>query len=199
MSPIEVSTKPTQLQLDERAKESEDLLVRIGTAVGKYWICKRTPGHAVEAMECIGGSGVMEECILPRLFRESPINAIWEGSGNVQCLDMLRAIRKTPGSVDAFVAEIERARGLDARLDRFMDATIAALADAEGLEYRARRVVERMALALGGAILVGDGDAAVAEAFCASRLAEGAAGWLYGNLPTGLDCRSILDRGMPTA
>ncbi|HYD96134.1 MAG TPA: acyl-CoA dehydrogenase family protein, partial [Noviherbaspirillum sp.] len=91
--------------------ESEKLLVRIGTAVGKYWICKRTPGHAYEAMECIGGSGVMEDSIMPRLFRESPVNSIWEGSGNVQCLDMLRAMQREPGSVETYMAEVKRAAG----------------------------------------------------------------------------------------
>jgi hypothetical protein len=88
--------------MDHRADRHEDLLVRLVTAVGKYWICKRTPGHAYEAMECIGGSGVMEDSPFPRLFRESPVNAIWEGSGNVQCLDVLRAMQKTPAVVEAF-------------------------------------------------------------------------------------------------
>jgi hypothetical protein len=88
--------------MDHRADPHEDLLVRLVTAVGKYWICKRTPNHAYESMECIGGSGVMEDSPFPRLFRESPVNAIWEGSGNVQCLDVLRAMQKTPAVVEAF-------------------------------------------------------------------------------------------------
>ena len=104
--------------MDHRADEHEDLLVRLVTAVGKYWICKRTPNHAYEAMECIGGSGVMEDSMMPRLFRESPVNAIWEGSGNVQCLDVLRALSKTPAVVDAFFAEVGQARGAHAALDR---------------------------------------------------------------------------------
>jgi putative acyl-CoA dehydrogenase len=185
--------------LDGREDEYEDRLVRIGTAVGKYWICKRTAGHAVEAMECIGGSGVMEECIMPRLFRESPINAIWEGSGNVQCLDVLRAMRRTPGAVETFLEEVDAARGGDARLDRFLDATAAELRDEEGIEYRARRVVERMALAIQGALLVRFGAAAVADAFCASRLAGDASGHLHGELPPGIDCGAILERAMPAS
>src|SRR3990167_3976245 len=95
--------------LDHRDDRHEDLLVRLVTAVGKYWICKRTPGHAYEAMECIGGSGVMEDCIMPRLFRESPVNSIWEGSGNVQCLDMLRVMRRNQGSVETYMAEVQKA------------------------------------------------------------------------------------------
>lgn len=186
--------------LDRRHDDAaEDALVRIGTAVGKYWICKRTAGHAYEAMECIGGSGVMEECIMPRLFRESPINAIWEGSGNVQCLDVLRAMRRDADTVDAFRAELETARGGDARLDRFMDGLEHELRNPEDLEYRARRVVERMALALEGSLLVRFGAPAVADAFCASRLSSGGTGWLYGELPPGLDCRAILDRATPPA
>jgi putative acyl-CoA dehydrogenase len=96
--------------MDNRAERHEDLLVRLCTAIGKYWICKRTPNHAYEAMECIGGSGVMEDSPFPRLFRESPVNAIWEGSGNVQCLDVLRAMKKTPEVVDAFFLEVAKAR-----------------------------------------------------------------------------------------
>ncbi|MHA7838554.1 MAG: acyl-CoA dehydrogenase family protein, partial [bacterium] len=184
--------------LDRRNDEGEDALVRIGTAVGKYWICKRTPGHTYEAMECIGGSGVMEECIMPRLFRESPINAIWEGSGNVQCLDVLRAMRREPFTVEAFRAEVGRAKGSDERLDRFVDGLERELRDPEDLEYRARRVVEKMALALEGSLLVRFGAPAVAEAFCASRLGESGRGWLYGDLPPGVDCRAIIDRAMPS-
>lgn len=183
--------------LDRREDESEDLLVRIGTAIGKYWICKRTPGHAYEAMESIGGSGVMEDSIMPRLFRESPVNAIWEGSGNVQCLDMLRAARRTPGTLDVFHGEVEQARGSDARLDRFLDSLADELRDPEGVEYRARHLVGKMALALEGSLLVRFGASAVADAFCASRLAEGARGWLYGDLPPGVDCEAIIERATP--
>jgi putative acyl-CoA dehydrogenase len=183
--------------LDRRDEESEDLLVRIGTAVGKYWICKRTPGHAYEAMECIGGSGVMEDCIMPRLFRESPINAIWEGSGNVQCLDMLRAMRRNKHSLEVFLGEVEQARGGDPRLDHLIDSLSTELRDQEGIEYRARHVVGKMALAFEGSLLVRFGATAVADAFCASRLADDATGWLYGGLPRGVDCESIIERAAP--
>ncbi len=184
--------------LDRReADESEGLLVRIGTSVGKYWICKRTPGHAYEAMECIGGPGVMEDSIMPRLFRESPINAIWEGSGNVQCLDMLRAMRRNKGSLEVFLGELEQARGGDARLDRFIDSLAEELHNPEGIEYRARHVVGKMALAFSGSLLVRSGASAVADAFCASRLSGEARGWLYGDLPRGVDCEAILERATP--
>lgn len=183
--------------LDNQQDEHEQLLMRIGTAVGKYWICKRTPGHAYEAMECIGGSGVMEESIFPRLYREAPVNAIWEGSGNVQCLDMIRAIQRTPGSLDAFMKEVGKAQGKDARLDTFVESLQADFADLATLEYRARRVVEKMALALQGSLLLQYGDAAVAEGFCASRLTSNNAGWVYGTLPEGIDCKAIIERAMP--
>jgi len=178
-------------------EESEKLLMRIGTAVGKYWICKRTPGHAYEAMECIGGSGVMEDSIMPRLFRESPVNAIWEGSGNVQCLDMLRAMQREPASLDAFMREVQGAAGANRHLDRFVALLGRELADRDDIEYRARTVVEKMALALQGSLLVRHGHAAVADAFCASRLAGQSSGLVYGNLPRGVDCAAIIRRATP--
>jgi putative acyl-CoA dehydrogenase len=177
--------------------EAEKLLVRMGTAVGKYWICKRTPGHAYEAMECIGGSGVMEDCIMPRLFRESPVNSIWEGSGNVQCLDMLRAMSRSPGSVETLMAEVQAAAGSDQRLDHFVAQLGRELADTADIEYRARTVVEKMALALQGSLLVRYGNPAVADAFCASRLSAQNSGLAYGNLPRGVDCAAIIKRATP--
>jgi len=185
--------------LDHRDDPHEDLLVRLVTAVGKYWICKRTPNHAYEAMECIGGSGVMEDSPFPRLFREAPVNAIWEGSGNVQCLDVLRAMQKTPAVVPAFLAELARARGANAAFDRHVDAFqrdyLAAGAQAD-LEYRARDMVDRMALAIQAALLIQHAPAAVSDAFCASRL--GAQGHhQVGALPTGLDLGAVLARAQP--
>ena len=179
------------------ASEHDKLLVRVGTAVGKYWICKRTPAHAYEAMECIGGSGVMEDCIMPRLFRESPVNSIWEGSGNVQCLDMLRAMSRSPGSVDAFMTEAQSAAGADRRLDAYVAQLGVELTDRSDIEYRARGVVEKMALALQGALLVRHGNAAVADAFCASRLGGNSSGLTFGNLPRGVDCAAIIERATP--
>ena len=179
------------------ASEQEKMLVRVGTAIGKYWICKRTPAHAVEAMECIGGSGVMEDWIMPRLFRESPVNSIWEGSGNVQCLDMLRAMSRNPGSVEAYMDEVKAAAGADRRLDQYVSNLGRELKDAEDIEYRARRVVEKMALALQGSLLVRYGNMAVADAFCAARLGGDTSGLTFGALPRGVDCAAIIQRAAP--
>ena len=184
--------------LDHRDDPHEELLARLCTPVGKYWICKRTPQHAYEAMECIGGSGVMEDGPMPRLFRESPVNAIWEGSGNVQCLDVLRAMRKTPEVVDAFFAEVARARGANARLDRWLDALRRDLADHGEAEYRARDLVDRMALALQAALLLQHAPHGVGDAYCASRLADGGQRH-YGTLPRGVDCAALIERATPRA
>jgi len=173
--------------------EAERLLLRIGTAVGKYWNCKRVPGHAYEAMECIGGSGVMETTIMPRLYREAPVNAIWEGSGNVQCLDVLRAIRKTPETLAVFLAEVGRASGQNALLDRQLRDLKQGLGDLENAPYRARALVEAMALSWQASLLIRFGSPAVADAFCATRLGA-ASGRLYGSLPTGTDCRAMMRR-----
>jgi putative acyl-CoA dehydrogenase len=182
--------------LDHRDDRHEDLLVRLCTAVGKYWICKRTPNLTYEAMECIGGSGVMEDGPFPRLFRESPVNAIWEGSGNVQCLDVLRAMQKTPEVVGAFFSELAKAKGANAALDRWAGALQLEFRDPADLEYRARDVVDRMALALQAALLVQHAPAFVADAFVASRL--GSAGHHnFGALPRGVDCQAILGRATP--
>ncbi len=167
---------------------------RLATAVAKYWICKVTPGLVAEALECLGGNGYVEESVLPRLYRESPVNSVWEGAGNVNCLDMLRAIVKEPESLDAFLAEIELAS--EPRLDRAVAALKDELADPADVELRARRLVERMALALQASLLVRHGDAEVAEAFCASRLA-GEGGRAYGTLAPGLDFARIVERHRP--
>ncbi len=182
--------------LDHQAVEHERLLARLATPVGKYWICKRTPNHAYEAMECIGGSGVMEDCIMPRLFRESPVNAIWEGSGNVQCLDTLRALQKEPDTLDAFFAEVAEARGADARFDRFLAQLQNDFADISDFQYRARNLVDRMALALQASLLLRHSPSEVADAFCASRLEQGG-GLNYGNLPSGTDAAAIIKRATP--
>ena len=184
--------------MDNRCDPHEDLLVRLCTAVGKYWICKRTPNHAYEAMECIGGSGVMEDSPLPRLFRESPVNAIWEGSGNVQCLDVLRAMQKTPAVVEALFRELALARGTSALLDRWVAALQKDFEDLAEAEYRARDMVDRMALAIQAALLLQHAPAQVADAFCASRLADGGHR-NYGTLPRGVDCAAILERATPLA
>jgi putative acyl-CoA dehydrogenase len=179
--------------LDHPEQEAEQKLIRLGTAFGKYWICKRTPGHAYEAMECTGGSGVMEDSIMPRLYREAPVNAIWEGSGNIQALDMLRAAGREPGCVDALMAELALARGADKTFDAWMDSLADELADPGELEYRARDLAQSMALGLQASLLIRSGIAAVSDAFIASRL-SGSRGQLYGAMPSGVDCRAILER-----
>ena len=169
-------------------------LKRIANAVLKYWICKRAVGHAGEALECLGGNGYVEESGMPRLFRESPLNSIWEGSGNVQCLDVLRAMVKSPASVEAFFAEVEEGAVAEPRLRAFVATLREELpGDLETIESRARRLVERMALALQASLLVRYGDEAVAEAFCASRL-SGDWGQAFGTLPAGLDFGRIIER-----
>jgi putative acyl-CoA dehydrogenase len=182
--------------MDNRTDAHEDLLARLVTAVGKYWICKRTPNHAYEAMECIGGSGVMEDCMLPRLYREAPVNSIWEGSGNVQCLDVLRALSKTPAVVEAFFAEVGQARGTHAALDTLVTDLARDLKDLGDFEYRARDVVDRMALALQASLLIRNAPAFVADAFCQSRL-EQRGHHNYGTLPRGVDAAAIIARATP--
>src|SRR5690606_17063362 len=149
--------------LDNQHLEHERLLARLATPVGKYWICKRTPNHAYEAMECIGGSGVMEDCILPRLFRESPVNAIWEGSGNVQCLDTLRVLQREPEALDAFFREASEARGANPHFDRFLAQLQNDFADTGDLQYRARNLVDRLAVLMQGALLLRNAPAEVAD------------------------------------
>jgi putative acyl-CoA dehydrogenase len=175
---------------DEEAKN----LKRIANAVLKYWICKRAPMHAGESLECLGGNGYVEESRMPRLFRESPLNSIWEGSGNVQCLDVLRAMIKSPASLEAFFAEVQEGAVSEPRLDAYAASLRDEIpGDIETIEVRARRVVEKMALALQASLLVRYGDDAVADAFCASRLA-GDWGQAFGTLPAGTGFTRIIDR-----
>jgi putative acyl-CoA dehydrogenase len=185
----------TALRLARAFDEGDHSFRRLATAVAKFWVCKRTPPLVAEALECLGGNGYVEESQLPRLFRESPLNSIWEGSGNVSALDVLRAIGREPDSVAAFLAELELAAGADGRLDRAVAELKRELADAGELELRARRLVERLALALQGSLLVRHGDPAVADAFCASRL-DGAGG-VFGTLPRGLELGAIVERHRP--
>lgn len=182
--------------LDQRSDEQEDLLVRLVTAVGKYWICKRTPNHAYEAMECIGGSGVMEDSMMPRLYREAPVNTIWEGSGNVQCLDVLRAISKTPAVMDAFFAEVGLAKGANPALDQLVTGLVKDRKELRDVEYRARDLVDRMALALQASLLIRHAPSFVSDAFCQSRLQQ-TGHHNYGTLPRGVDCAAILTRATP--
>jgi putative acyl-CoA dehydrogenase len=179
---------------DERAQH----LKRLATAVSKYWVCKRGPGLAFEALECLGGNGYIEESGLPRLYREMPLSSIWEGSGNVMALDVLRALSRSPEALQTFFDEVGEAGAADARLDGFVAGLREEFADLEAIEIRARRVVEMMALALQGSLLVRHAPPAVADAFCASRLA-GDAGLAYGTLPAGVDTEAIVARHTPPA
>jgi putative acyl-CoA dehydrogenase len=172
------------------------LFKRLATAVGKFWACKRAPNHAYEALECLGGNGYVEESGMPRLYREAPLASIWEGSGNVMSLDVLRALTRSPRALEVFVAEVEQARGADARLDAGVQRLKDQFADPATLETRARRVVEGMALCLQGSLLVRHAPPAVADAFCASRLA-GDGGLEYGTLPADTDFEGIIARSRP--
>ena len=172
---------------------SEALLSRICTPVAKYWACKRAPAVVVEALECHGGNGFIAEHLMERLYREAPLNGIWEGTGNVICLDVLRSMRREPETVGVFLDELRKARGGDPRLDAYADDLAGRLADPAGLEPVARQVVERMAFALQGSLLVRHAPAAVADAFCASRL-DGAWGHAFGTLPAGLETGAIVER-----
>ncbi|MEQ1438737.1 isovaleryl-CoA dehydrogenase [Fontimonas sp. SYSU GA230001] len=155
---------------------------RIATAVGKYWICKRAPAFVNEAQECLGGAGYVEETNLPRLYRQAPLNSIWEGSGNIQCLDVLRALSKEPETREALFAELLAAKGANAELDREIAWLSTAFDDVTTLELRSRMVVERVALALQASVLLRAGEAGVADTFCATRLG-GEHGLNYGTLP----------------
>jgi putative acyl-CoA dehydrogenase len=182
------------LRLARAFDEGDHAFRRLATAVAKYWVCKVTPSVVGEALECLGGNGYVEESGLPRLYRESPLNSIWEGAGNVNCLDVLRALAKSPESLDAFVAEIRLAE--DSRLVRALAGIELELEQVD--ETRARYLVERLALTLQASLLLRHGDPAVAEAFCATRL-EGGGGRAFGTLPRGLELEGIVERHRPLA
>jgi putative acyl-CoA dehydrogenase len=173
---------------------AESSFRRLALAATKYWVCKRAPAHAAEALECLGGNGYVEESGMPRLYREAPLASIWEGSGNVAALDVMRAVVREPSSVDALFAELDLAAGADRRLDQAiarLRKEIAAPAEA-----RARRLAELIALTVQATLLVRHAHPAVADAFCASRL-DGDWGHAYGTLPAGLDLAAIIARATP--
>ncbi|MEU6116777.1 acyl-CoA dehydrogenase family protein [Streptomyces sp. NPDC047117] len=175
---------------------AEGALRRLALAAGKYWVCKRGATHAAEALECLGGNGYVEESGMPRLYREAPLLSIWEGSGNVAALDVLRALAKEPAALDAYFAEVEGAAGADPRLDAAvarLKAMLPELADPERAQLLARTLGERLTLVLQGSLLVRYSHPAVADAFCASRL-EGDWGNAFGTLPAGVDLGAILAR-----
>lgn len=173
--------------------EQDQALLRLAVPAAKYWVTKRCTPVVAEALECLGGNGYVEESGLPRLLRESPLNSIWEGSGNVQALDVLRALQREPHALDAFLQEVGQARGADHRLDGSIKNLLTELADLDGIEARARRLVERMALVLQGALLVRWAPSEVADAFCASRLG-GDWGTAFGTLPHTLDLGAVVER-----
>lgn len=180
--------------LDNPSDERQEKFARLVTAVGKFWICKRAPEMIAEASECLGGAGYVEETILPRLYREAPVNSIWEGSGNVQCLDVLRALSKEAGVLDVLFDELGDGHG-DMRLKNHIDRLRKAFTDKDDIQYRARQLTESVALALQAKLLLEAGNDAVSDAFIASRLEQ--QGRVYGTLPRGLDIDALLARSAP--
>ena len=173
--------------------ETEAAYKRIMTPVAKYWVCKRAPNLAYEAMECLGGNGYVDEAIAGRIYREMPVNAIWEGSGNVMCLDVLRALTKEPDALDVVMADFEAARGESTAYDGTLDALKDVFTDPRALEARSRQIVEVMAKVAAGSILLRYAPGAVSDAYCATRLGRDW-GDMYGTLPAGIDQRVILER-----
>jgi putative acyl-CoA dehydrogenase len=176
--------------------QAEAALLRVALPAAKYWVCKRAVAHAAEALECHGGNGYVEDSGMPRLYREAPLNSIWEGSGNVTALDVLRALSREPQTGQALLAEIELAAGADRRLDAAVAAVKDALGDVATIEPRARTIAERIVLALQGSLLIRYGKPAIADAFCASRLG-GDWGRSFGTLPPGLELTAIIERAAP--
>ncbi len=174
------------MRLARAVDDGERTFSRLAIAAGKYWVSKRTAPHVAEALECLGGNGYVEECMLPRLYREAPLNSIWEGSGNVVALDILRAIAKEPEALDRVIDEIRLAR--DPRLDVAVERARADLT-----ESGARRSAERLAVALQASLMIRFSPAAAADAYCASRL-DGDRGLAFGTLPGRADVSGILDR-----
>jgi len=182
-----------------QSDERERGFARIATAISKYWLCKRAPVHVGEALECLGGNGYVEESIMPRLYREAPLYSIWEGSGNVIGLDILRAIAKEPAAVEAIIHELRQGTGADHRLDAFVTSVESELnrhtqrlsTDGFDSESEARRLAERLALCLETSLMVRYGSSAEADAFVASRVA-GNHGLTFGTLPGGVDFAAIL-------
>ncbi|SNS74901.1 acyl-CoA dehydrogenase family protein [Pseudomonas segetis] len=180
--------------LDNAHDEQEEKFARLVTAIGKYWICKRAPAMINEAQECLGGAGYVEETILPRLYREAPVNSIWEGSGNVQCLDVLRALSKEPGVLEALFTELGDGHG-DARLKAHIGKVQAAFRDTDDIQFRARQLTEDVAIALQAKLLLEAGNSTVSDAFLASRLGDG--GRVYGTLPRSVDAPALVARSTP--
>ncbi|MDB5906871.1 MAG: isovaleryl-CoA dehydrogenase [Massilia sp.] len=180
---------------DQREDPAQALLARILTPAGKYWLCKRGPGFCFEAMEVMGGNGYVEDGPLARFYREAPVNSIWEGSGNVMCLDLLRAFGKTPAARDALAAELALAGRANADFSACADRLVADLAGPQADEYGARRLAERIVVAVQAALLLRHAPPPVADTFVRSRITAQAGG-AYGRLPAGVDCGAILARAL---
>ena len=180
---------------DARGSEEAALFSRIATPVAKYWLNKRVIGHVAECMECHGGAGYVEEWPIARLYRQAPLNGIWEGSGNVICLDVLRALKREPRAGEVFLAELARASGANAHLDRAIGALGTEL-NSNPQEETARHLVEKMALAIQAALLVQYAPAAIADAFCATRLSSDRQ-QTYGAHAAKCDIPAILQRAAP--
>ncbi|RZU33873.1 acyl-CoA dehydrogenase family protein [Blastococcus saxobsidens] len=181
------------IRLAAAVDSGEAAFLRLAGAAAKYWVCKRSPGVVAEAMEVLGGNGYVEDSGLPRLYRQAPLNSIWEGSGNVIALDVLRALERSGESLAAITAELELARGADRRFDDAVKRLAAELGDREGLPFRARRIAGQLALCLQGSLLLRYAPAEVADAFCASRLV-GEGGTVLGTLPAGTPVTGIVGR-----
>ena len=183
--------------IDASARDPQEAaFARISTAIGKYWICKRCPAFVNEAQECLGGAGYVEESMLPRLYRQAPLNSIWEGSGNIQCLDVLRALTREPATREALFAELAKVKGAHALLDADIAALTTQLADTSDtadLERRSRHLVERLALALQAATLIVAGNDVVADSFCRARLGN-LGGRTYGTLPASTPVAKLIER-----
>jgi putative acyl-CoA dehydrogenase len=194
------------MRLAAAVDDGESALARLAVAVGKFWVCKRATPMVAEALECLGGNGYVEENGLARLFRESPLNSLWEGSGNVNALDVVRVLQHSPDSVEALLAELGLARGADRRLDAEVDAVASTLRsaaeearrDPAAVEAGARWVVERLAVVLQASLLVRHSPAAVADAYVATRVA-GTGGMTFGTLPTSREAAAaVVARALPT-
>ncbi|WP_150462426.1 acyl-CoA dehydrogenase family protein [Nesterenkonia ebinurensis] len=180
-----------------RGDQEQNAFRRLALAAAKYWVCKRGPVHTGEALECHGGNGYVEESGMPRIYREAPLLSIWEGSGNVAALDTLRAMAKEPETLEAFFQQVDRAAGQNQHLDAARKDLQRGLTHPEDAQYQVRRTVEKMALVLQASLLVQHSPAAVADAFCASRLG-GDWGYAFGTLPRGVDTEAILTRARPS-
>jgi putative acyl-CoA dehydrogenase len=182
------------------AHEEQTAFRRFATAVMKYWVCKRAAAHAAEALECLGGNGFVEDSGMPLLYRDAPLGSIWEGSGNVSALDVLRAMVKEPEGLPAFMAECELAVGgderFDSHLERVREQTTAIFEGERDPQFGARRMVEDLAVTLQASLLIRHSPPAVADAFCAARLG-GEGGRVYGTLPSGVDAKAIIERALP--